>query len=71
MERSRCCSSVSITRLTRPAILRLRHRMASLVDLALADLAVVVAATFAVGHSDLDHRDEVQRRVEFAVAATR
>lgn len=39
------------------------------VGLALADLAVVVAAAFAVGHADLGHRDDVQRRVELAVAA--
>ena len=41
------------------------------VGLALADLAVVVAAALAVGHADLGHRDEVQRRVELAVAAAR
>lgn len=39
------------------------------VGLALVDLAVVVAAAFAVGHADLGDCDELQSRVELAVAA--
>ena len=45
------------------------HRF--VVCLALGDLAVVVAASFAVAHPHLCDRDEMQRLVQLPVAATR